>query len=140
VVLGVVDGVDANSVDAEVLELLDVALALLGVGQGVLVGRGTAGLIVDATDVESVLASPEGCALRVSTRRVRRPGRAERTVPLPEAETVGRLARLLGACLLVFVGDAVTTPRAARAETSVYPFIIARWEYGCKDTTRSGYN
>lgn len=67
VVLGVVDRVDADSVDAELDELGNVALATLGVGDGVLVGGGAAGLVIDTADVEAVAVGVvEGC-VRVST-------------------------------------------------------------------------
>lgn len=55
----VVDSVDANNVDAELLEVLDITLANIGIGERILVSRGTTGLVVDTSEVESVLASPE---------------------------------------------------------------------------------
>ena len=60
---GVVYGVHADSVDAQLLELLDIALAAVDVGNGVLSLRGATGLVVDTADVEAVLAGPEGCNL-----------------------------------------------------------------------------
>ena len=57
----VVDGVHANSVDAQLLELLDIALAAINVGNGVLSIRGAAGLVVNTADVETLVAGPEGC-------------------------------------------------------------------------------
>lgn len=48
--------------------------------------------------------------------------------PLPEAETAGREARLLGGCSRVLVGLAETRLRAARAETSPKVFIVTRME------------
>jgi hypothetical protein len=75
----VVDGVDTNSIDAETLELLDVALATSNVGDGVLSIRCAtwsksvrviAGLwafrtwlVVDTTNVETLVASEESCTL-----------------------------------------------------------------------------
>jgi hypothetical protein len=57
----VVDGVDADSVDTELLELGDVTLAAVSVGDGVLgVGR-AAGLVVYTADVEAFVASKESC-------------------------------------------------------------------------------
>lgn len=59
VVGSVVDSVDTDRVDTERLEVLDVALAKLAVGQRVEVGRGTTRLVVDTTEVESLAISPE---------------------------------------------------------------------------------
>jgi hypothetical protein len=59
VVTLVVDSVDTDNVDAELLEVLDITLADLGVGQRILVGGGTTGLVVDTSEVESLVASPE---------------------------------------------------------------------------------
>ena len=53
-VLGVVDGVDTDGVDTELDELLDIALAAISVGDGVLVGRGATRLVVNTTNVEAV--------------------------------------------------------------------------------------
>jgi hypothetical protein len=59
VVTLVVDSVDTDNVDAELLEVLDITLADLGVGQRILVGGGTTGLVVNTSEVESLVASPE---------------------------------------------------------------------------------
>lgn len=59
VVTLVVDSVDTDNVDAKLLEVLDITLADLGVGQRILVGGGTTGLVVDTSEVESLVASPE---------------------------------------------------------------------------------
>ena len=59
---GVVHGVHTDSVDAQLLEFLDIALAAVDVGNGVLSIRGAAGLVVDTANVEAVLAGPEGCS------------------------------------------------------------------------------
>lgn len=58
---GVVDGVHADGVDAQLLELLNIALAAIDVGNGVLSIRGAAGLVVNTTNVETLVAGPEGC-------------------------------------------------------------------------------
>jgi len=65
VVCAVVDSVDTDSVDTELLELLNVALAACLVGNGVLGVRSTAGLVVDTADVETLIASKESCMLSV---------------------------------------------------------------------------
>lgn len=62
VVLGVVGRVHTDGVDAELLELLDVGLADLGIGQRVDIGGSTTWLVVDTTDEESLLALVEGVA------------------------------------------------------------------------------
>lgn len=59
VILGVVDGVNTNSVDAEVLEVLDVSETGLGVSERILVGRSTTRLVVNTTEVEALAISPE---------------------------------------------------------------------------------
>jgi hypothetical protein len=64
VVLAVVDGIDTHSVDSQLLEVLHISLASLDVCQWVCTVcciRRTAGLIVDALDVESLIASEESC-------------------------------------------------------------------------------
>jgi len=61
VVGAVVDSVDADGVDAELLELLNVALAASLVGDGVLCVGGATGLVVDTADVETLVASKESC-------------------------------------------------------------------------------
>lgn len=58
---GVVDSVHANGVDAQLLELLNIALAAIDVGNGVLSIRGAAGLVVNTADVETLVTGPEGC-------------------------------------------------------------------------------
>ncbi|KAI6749128.1 hypothetical protein HG531_008075 [Fusarium graminearum] len=60
IVIGlVVDGVNANNVDAEFLEVLDITLADLGVGQRILVSGGTTGLVVNTSEVETLVTGPE---------------------------------------------------------------------------------
>lgn len=63
VVLGVVDGVHTDGVEAEVLELLDVTLAAIGIGDGIGELGGAAGLVVNTADIETVVALEEGIAL-----------------------------------------------------------------------------
>lgn len=63
VVLGVVGRVDADRVDAERLELLDIRHAHLLVGERVNVARRATGLVVEAADVEALSALEEGVAL-----------------------------------------------------------------------------
>lgn len=58
----VVYGVHTDSVDAQLLELLDIALATVNVGDRVLSLRGATGLVVNTADVEAVLTGPEGCS------------------------------------------------------------------------------
>jgi hypothetical protein len=61
VVLAVVDRVHTNSIDAQLLELGDIALANAGVGQRICVRRGAAWLIVYTADIEARAALPERC-------------------------------------------------------------------------------
>lgn len=60
---GVVDSVDTNSVDSQLLELFNVALADGGVCDGVRGITAATGLVVDSADVEAVVAGKEGIAL-----------------------------------------------------------------------------
>jgi hypothetical protein len=61
-VLGrVVDSVNTDSIDAQLLELDDISLAAIGIGDGISQVGGATGLIVDATDIESVIACEECC-------------------------------------------------------------------------------
>ena len=46
--------------------------------------------------------------------------------PLPEAETTGKSARLLGGCFSDLVGSAETRLKAATAEARARPFMVAR--------------
>lgn len=62
VVGSVVHGVHTNGVDAQLLELYDVALAAVDVGNGVLGLRGATGLVVNTANVEAVVTGPEGCS------------------------------------------------------------------------------
>ena len=55
----VVDGVDSNCIDAQLLEFRDVSLAAVDVGNGIGHVGGATGLVVDATNVETVVASKE---------------------------------------------------------------------------------
>lgn len=121
VVKSVVDSVYSNGVDSKILESGDIALANLGIGEGILVGRRTTGLVVNTSDVEAGVASPESYNASVSLQ-CRFAYRQVQSVPFPEAETTGRLARLLGGSLTV--GVAETEPMAARAETRVKVFIV----------------
>lgn len=61
VVLGVVDNVYTNGVDAEVLEVLDVTLADAGVGERVKVLGVTARLVVNTTEEETLVVGIESC-------------------------------------------------------------------------------
>jgi hypothetical protein len=60
VILGVVDGVDTNGVDSEVGKVGNVTLADVGISEGIRVSSGATGLVVDSTQVEALLAGPEG--------------------------------------------------------------------------------
>jgi hypothetical protein len=62
VVLGVVDGVDTDRVQAKLLELLDITLAAGAIGNGVLGVGSATGLVVDTADVEALVASEESCS------------------------------------------------------------------------------
>jgi len=55
----VIDGVNTNNVDAELLEVLDITLADLGVGQRILISGSTTRLVVDTSEVKALIASPE---------------------------------------------------------------------------------
>ena len=63
VVLGVVNRVNTDGVQAEILELLDVALAPITIGDGVSQVGGTARLVVDTTDIEALVSLEESVAL-----------------------------------------------------------------------------
>ena len=62
VILGVVDRVHADGIESEILELLQVALASVGIGDGICQLGRAAGLVVDAADVESLVALEERVA------------------------------------------------------------------------------
>lgn len=62
----VVDSVDADGVDTELLELLNVALAARLVGNGVLCIGSATGLVVNTTDVETLVASKESWVMLVT--------------------------------------------------------------------------
>jgi hypothetical protein len=66
VVGGVVYSVHTNSVDAQLLELFDIALAAVGVGDGVLSVRGAAGLVVNTANVEALVTGPESWSLALA--------------------------------------------------------------------------
>jgi hypothetical protein len=66
VVGGVVDRVDTDGVDAQLLELGDVTLAAVDIGDGVCEVGAATGLVIDATDVEAVATLEEGCDGNVS--------------------------------------------------------------------------
>ena len=59
-VCSVVDGVDTDSIDAQLLELGDVPLAASRVGNGIGRVGGTTRLIIDTTDVKSIISGEEG--------------------------------------------------------------------------------
>lgn len=63
VVLGVVDRVHTDGVEAQVLELLDITLAASSISDRVCKLGGATGLVVDTADVEAVVALEEGVAL-----------------------------------------------------------------------------
>jgi hypothetical protein len=102
VVLGVVYRVDTDSIDAQVLEALDVSRARVGIGKGIKIGRRATGLVVDAPNIESLLSGPESCVVLALSTMLKRLG----IVPLPEAVTVGRDAARFGSCFSVRVGPA----------------------------------
>lgn len=63
-----------------------------------------------------------------------------RSLPLPEAVTVGSEARLLGFCCEVLVGVAVTRPlTAASAETRATVFIFGQVKLSGHQKTRSRF-
>lgn len=57
----VVNSVNTNDIDSEILELLDITLADIWFSERILVGSGTARLVVNTSEVESFIAGPEGC-------------------------------------------------------------------------------
>jgi hypothetical protein len=63
----VVDSVHADGVDAEALELFNVTLAASDIGDGILRISGTTWLVVDTTDVETLVASEESYGLLART-------------------------------------------------------------------------
>jgi hypothetical protein len=80
VVLGVVNGVDPNRVETELLELGDIALAALRVSNGVLGVGSSTRLVVNAADIEALVASEESCGGLVPLECITR--RPVRTVSL----------------------------------------------------------
>ena len=96
VLLGVVHHVDTDGVDAQLLKLGNVALAHLGVGQGIDSTGGSSRLVVDAADVETLLALPEGCSQRCqySADMRAKSSRSHDNSPFPETVTAGRSALL----------------------------------------------
>ena len=68
----VVDSVDTDGVDAELLKVLDVSHAASLVGKGIFGVRGATGLVVNTTDVETVVASEESVALDCDGRKAGR--------------------------------------------------------------------
>lgn len=62
VILGVVDRVDTDGVDAQFLELGDIALAAVDIGDGVREIGGTARLVVKTANVEALVAFEESVA------------------------------------------------------------------------------
>lgn len=63
VVLGVVHRINTDGVQTQTLELLNVALAAVGVGDGVGQVTRATGLVVDTADVEALVALEEGVTL-----------------------------------------------------------------------------
>lgn len=63
---GVVDGVDSHGVNAELLEVANITLAAGFIGNGVDDLGGSSGLVVNTTDVETVVSGEE-CCMEVST-------------------------------------------------------------------------
>jgi len=63
VVLGIVNGVHADSVDAKLLEERNIALAVLDVGKGIDNIGGTSWLVVDTTEVEPLITDEKRIAL-----------------------------------------------------------------------------
>lgn len=67
VVLGVVDNVDTDGVDAEILEVLDVTLANAGVGERVDSLGVATGLVVDTAEEEALVVGVESCKNALAT-------------------------------------------------------------------------
>jgi hypothetical protein len=82
----VVDGVHTDGVQAKLLELGNVTLARLDIGNGVLIGRGSTGLVVDTTNVETLSAGEKGWG-RSATKHV---NKTLRNGPFPLMETTGK--------------------------------------------------
>ena len=61
----VVDSIDADGIDAQLLKFCNVSLAASLIGNGVSqIGRATR-LVVDASNIEAVVAGEEGCKVLV---------------------------------------------------------------------------
>ena len=61
----IIDGIDSDSVEAQLLKLCDVSFATGLIGDRVSQIGGATGLIVNATNVESIVSSKEGCTTSV---------------------------------------------------------------------------
>lgn len=59
----IVDGIDTDDIDAKILELGNIALADGSIGQRVSVGRSTARLVVDTTEVKACFTLPESLGM-----------------------------------------------------------------------------
>lgn len=124
---GVVHSVHTDGVDAQLLELLDIALAAVDVGNGILCIGGAAGLVVNTADVEALVAGPEGyewcqwCFWRTL---------GSNRVPLPLTVTWGTLPELVPEALASsLAGVAAAVARAAEAAAiAIAPFMVVRNE------------
>ena len=87
----VVDCVNTDSVDAELLELYNVTLATSGISDRVLSRRRASGLVVDTTDVETIIASKESCKLSVRAYDCMVEEKWERTISLDRDRCDGAL-------------------------------------------------
>ena len=102
----VVDGVYSNSVDAQLLKLSNISCAAGGIGDGICQIGGTTRLVVDATDVESVVSSEESYPI---ISRLLEDAEDAFYVPFPFTLTEVVL-------LLTDAAEATPAPRARRVE------------------------
>jgi hypothetical protein len=119
----VVDRVDTDGVDSELLELGDITLAAISIGNGILEGGRTARLVVNATDVEPLAAGEEGYKLYQWWAQG---DEAEelRDGPLPWTVTGGVLGLETALARLSMDGEAKTDEaRAEAARRAVDPFM-----------------
>ena len=112
----VVNGVDSDSVDAQLLEFRDISLATVGIGDRISDVGGATGLIVDATNVESVISGKESY---VSVSNFVEAEMTRSNSPFPLTDTEGKLL-----CLFRDAAEAAPAPRArvARIEVRMVTF------------------
>lgn len=127
VLLGVVHHVDTDGVDSQLLELGNVALAHVEIGQGIRHAGRSSRLVVDSSDIEALLALPEGYQqinqhLRLLKGHI---FQSQNHSPFPETVTAGRSALLCGCSRSVGVGvAALRLAMDANTDIKLIDFIL----------------